>query len=167
MSTVHEWKNGSVVAPWGWQGSHTGKETNRFHHCGKAGIATEMNDCLTYLVCRDSCAKRDAEVTAELHGQTVKEGSVMLFLLGSANRDERVFPDSDRFDIHRKIGRHLGFGCGPHFCLGASLARLEGRVGLDEVLNRFPDWEVDSNKTVFRMLSVSGRGWDSMPVFLR
>lgn len=103
----------------------------------------------------------------ELHGQTVKEGSVMLFLLGSANRDERMFLDSDRFDIHRKIGRHLGFGCGPHFCLGASLARLEGRVGLDEVLNRFPDWEVDSNKTVFRMLSVSGRGWDSMPVFLK
>ena len=67
----------------------------------------------------------------------------MMLLNGSANRDDRQFPDGDRFDIHREIGHHLSFGYGIHFCLGAALARLEGRVALDEVLNRFPEWEVD------------------------
>ena len=66
----------------------------------------------------------------------------MLFLVGAANRDERRYPDGpDRFDIHRKIDQHLTFGYGIHFCLGAALARLEGRVALDEVLQRFPEWE--------------------------
>ena len=63
----------------------------------------------------------------------------MLLLNASANRDDRKFPDGDRFDIHRKIDHHLSFGYGIHFCLGAALARLEGRVALDEVLQRFPD----------------------------
>ena len=63
----------------------------------------------------------------------------MLLLNGSANRDERKFPDGDRFDIHRKIDHHLSFGYGIHFCLGAALARLEGRVALDEVLQPLPD----------------------------
>ena len=58
----------------------------------------------------------------------------MVLLNGSANRDDRHFPDGDRFDIHRKIDHHLSFGYGLHFCLGAALARLEGRVALDEVL---------------------------------
>ncbi len=102
----------------------------------------------------------------EIHGTTVPEGSAMLFLQGAANRDDRQFPDSDVFDVQRKIGHHVGFGYGPHFCLGASLARLEGRIALDEVLKRFPDWEVDAENTVFRVQSVSGRGWDSMPVIL-
>ena len=70
----------------------------------------------------------------ELYGQTVPAGSVMLFLVGSANRDDRRYPDGDRFDIHRQIGQHLTFGYGIHFCLGAALARLEGRVALDEVV---------------------------------
>src|SRR5580693_3019445 len=63
----------------------------------------------------------------ELHGQTVKEGSIMVVLNGSANRDERAFEDPDRFDIQRKMTRHLTFGYGLHFCLGSHLARLEGR----------------------------------------
>jgi cytochrome P450 len=79
----------------------------------------------------------------ELHGATVPAGSAMLACAGSANRDERVFDDPDRFDIHREIKHMLTFGYGPHFCLGASLARLEGRVALEEVLKRFPDWEID------------------------
>jgi cytochrome P450 len=101
-----------------------------------------------------------------LYGEALPEGSIVLFLPGAANRDERVFPDADRFDIHREMKHHLGFGYGPHFCLGASLARLEARVAIEEVLNRFPDWEVDHDNEVFRMISIQGRGWDSMPVVL-
>jgi cytochrome P450 len=97
------------------------------------------------------------------HGQTVPEGSVMLLLNGSANRDERKFADADRFDIHRSIGRHLSLGYGLHHCLGAALARLEGRVALDEVLNRFPDWEVDTERAVQAKTSTV-RGWESLPV---
>ena len=75
----------------------------------------------------------------EHYGTTIPEGSIMLLLNGSANRDERHFADPDRFDIHRNVGRHLAFGYGVHFCLGAALARLEGRVALEEVLKRFPN----------------------------
>jgi cytochrome P450 len=100
----------------------------------------------------------------EHYGHTVVEGSVMVLLNGSANRDERRFPDADRFDIHRQIGRHLSFGHGIHLCLGAALARLEGRVALDEVLNRFPDWEIDYEEAVQARTSTV-RGWEKLPVF--
>ena len=73
-----------------------------------------------------------------LHGETVPPGSAMLCLTGSANRDEREYPDADRFDIRREPRPHLTFGRGIHHCLGAALARLEGRVALGEVLTRFP-----------------------------
>ncbi len=99
----------------------------------------------------------------EHHGQRVAEGSVVVLLNGSANRDERHFEDPDRFDVHRKLRRHLSFGYGIHLCLGAALARLEGRVALDEVLDRFPDWEVDYDKAVQARTSTV-RGWESLPV---
>lgn len=102
----------------------------------------------------------------EYHGRTVPEGSALLLLVGAANRDERHYADPDRFDIHRDQGRHLTFGFGLHFCLGASLARLEGRVALEEVLRRFPDWDVDYEGARLAPTSTV-RGWDSMPVFLR
>lgn len=100
----------------------------------------------------------------ELYGQTVPEGSIMLLLPGSANRDDRRFPDGDRFDIHRTIGQHLTFGFGIHFCLGAALARLEGQLALDEVLNRFPCWEVDWDRAKIAPTSTV-RGWETLPVF--
>jgi len=99
----------------------------------------------------------------ELHGQTVPEGSIMLFLVGSGNRDDRQFPDGDRFDIHRQITQQLTFGYGIHFCLGAALARLEGRVALDEVLARWTDWEVDYDNAVLGHTSTA-RGWEKLPV---
>ena len=99
----------------------------------------------------------------EHHGQVVPEGSVMLLLNASGNRDERKFADPDRFDIRRKIDHHLAFGYGTHFCLGAALARLEGRVALDEVLKRFPTWEVDWDNAVQARTSTV-RGWESLPV---
>ena len=81
----------------------------------------------------------------------------------SANRDDRHFPDGDPFDIHRKIDHHLSFGYGIHFCLGAALARLEGRVALDEVLKRFPTWEVDWDRAKQARTSTV-RGWETLPV---
>jgi cytochrome P450 len=88
----------------------------------------------------------------------------MVLLNGSGNRDERKFPGADRLDIHRQIGRHLSFGYGIHLCMGAALARLEGRVALDEVLNRFPDWDIDYENAVQARTSTV-RGWEKLPVF--
>ncbi|MBV9663134.1 MAG: cytochrome P450 [Actinobacteria bacterium] len=104
-------------------------------------------------------------VTADVehYGTTVPEGSVMVLLNASGNRDERKFPDADRFDIHRSIDHHLAFGYGVHFCLGAALARLEGRIALDEVLNRFPEWDVDWDNAVQARTSTV-RGWEKMPI---
>jgi cytochrome P450 len=99
----------------------------------------------------------------ECYGEKVAEGSAMLLLNGAANRDERHFPDAERFDIHRKIDHHLTFGYGIHFCLGSHLARLEGRVALDEVLQRFPEWEVDWDNAEQAHTSTV-RGWERLPV---
>jgi cytochrome P450 len=83
----------------------------------------------------------------------------------AGNRDERKFENPDQFDIHRPAIPHLSFGYGIHFCLGAALARLEGRVALDEVLSRFPTWEVDyDNAKQARTSTV--RGWETLPVTL-
>jgi cytochrome P450 len=98
----------------------------------------------------------------ELHGRTVPEGSAILLLVGAANRDDRRFEDPDRFDIHRDVGQHLSFGYGIHFCLGAALARLEGRVALEELLKRFPDWEVDLSEARLAPTSTV-RGWETLP----
>ena len=99
----------------------------------------------------------------EVQGRTVPAGSTMLFLVGSANRDDRRYPDADRFDIHREIGSHLTFGYGIHFCLGAALARLEGRIALDEVLSRFPEWDVVTHEARLSPTSTV-RGWETLPV---
>ncbi len=99
----------------------------------------------------------------EYYGQTVPEGSAMLTLIGAANRDDQRFgPDAEQFDVTRAPRQHVTFGVGAHYCLGNALARLEGRIALDEILNRFPDWEVDLDNAVFSSSSAV-RGWDSMP----
>jgi cytochrome P450 len=101
----------------------------------------------------------------EHYGQKIAAGNVMVLLTGSGNRDERHFPDPDRFDITRAIDHHLSFGYGIHFCLGAALARLEGRVALDEVLARFPEWEVDWPRAEQAHTSTV-RGWEKLPVLV-
>jgi cytochrome P450 len=99
----------------------------------------------------------------ELYGETIPAGGVLIFLTGAANRDPREFADPDVFDIERERRAHLTFGYGHHVCVGNALARLEGRIALDEVLNRFPDWEVDLANA--RMTSTSTvRGWETLPV---
>ncbi|MDV3127871.1 cytochrome P450 [Mycobacterium sp. 21AC1] len=103
----------------------------------------------------------------EYYGQTVPAGSVMLLMLGAANRDHRQFPpDGDVFNIHRRSPQHLGFGRGAHYCLGSALARLEGRIALEEILKRFPEWDVELDKAALTSTSAV-RGWESMPAVLR
>ena len=100
-----------------------------------------------------------------IHGQVIPAGSVVIFLTGAANRDPREFPDPDRFDIHRERRPHLTFGYGHHVCLGNALARAEARIVLDEVLNRFPDWQVDYAAAQLASASTV-RGWDTLPVMV-
>jgi cytochrome P450 len=89
----------------------------------------------------------------------------MVTLTPSGNRDPRKFEDPDVFDVTRTIDHHLSFGFGAHFCLGQALARLEARVVLDEVLKRFPDWEVDYDKAEF-FAHDDSRGWERLPIVI-
>jgi cytochrome P450 len=99
----------------------------------------------------------------ELHGEKLRAGEKVVLLVGSANRDERAFPDPDRFDLDRDTTRSLAFGQGAHFCLGAALARLEGRVALEEALRRLRGFELESEGIV-RVHSVNVRGFAALPI---
>ncbi|HZU45695.1 MAG TPA: cytochrome P450 [Mycobacterium sp.] len=101
----------------------------------------------------------------ECYGTTVPAGSAMLLLFGAANRDTRRFSDPDTFNIHRNEGSHLTFGKGLHYCLGANLARLEGRVALDELLNRWPEWDIDYQTAKLAPTSTV-RGWERLRIVL-
>jgi cytochrome P450 len=102
----------------------------------------------------------------EFHGQTVPAGSKILLLNGSADRDERHFENADVYDVRRKIDRHLAFGYGAHFCVGAALARLESRIALEEALKRFPTWEIDEAELGWVHTSTV-RGFAQVPIHLR
>jgi cytochrome P450 len=102
----------------------------------------------------------------DLHGVTIPRGARISLLNGSADRDERHFPEPDRFDIHRDIDRQLAFGYGAHFCIGAAVARLEGRVALDETLKRYPTWEIDESR-LERIHTSTVRGYTSVPMRVR
>lgn len=99
----------------------------------------------------------------EFHGQVVPAGSNLLLVNGSGNRDERHFADADRFDIHRDIDRHLSFGYGAHFCIGAALARLEGRIGLAQMVQRYGTWDVD-HAAIEWVHTSTVRGYKSVPL---
>jgi cytochrome P450 len=98
-----------------------------------------------------------------MHGQSMRAGDRLLLLIGAANRDERVFPQPDVYDVQRDASQHIAFGKGAHFCLGASLARLETRIALAAILARIPDYEIDADCLV-RVHSPNVRGFASMPV---
>jgi cytochrome P450 len=102
---------------------------------------------------------------SEWYGEKVPAGSIMVTLTPSANRDETRFEGPDRFDVRRKIDHHLAFGFGSHYCLGQALARLEGRIVLDELLKRFPDFEADLDNAEF-MYHADNRGWSKLPLLL-
>jgi len=99
----------------------------------------------------------------ELHGRTLRAGDRALLLVGSANRDERAFERASEYDLVRDTTQSLSFGRGVHFCLGAALARLEGRVVLEEWWKRFPDYEIEPAGAV-RVHSINVRGFAALPV---
>jgi cytochrome P450 len=101
----------------------------------------------------------------ECYGTTVPAGSAMLLLFGAANRDPARYANPDTFDIHRDNKAHLTFGKGLHYCLGANLARLEGRVALDELLTRFPQWDIDYDSMRPAPTSTV-RGWERLRIIL-
>jgi cytochrome P450 len=114
-------------------------------------------ESVSYHFCR-SVAKG-----VQFHDTTVPADSVMVVLPGAANRDERQLTDPDTFDIRREPGQILTFSFGPHFCLGAALARLEIRVVLEATLGRFPDWVVDEDGAKLTK-GIDTRGWETLPV---
>ena len=98
----------------------------------------------------------------ELHGTVIPSGSRVMLVWGSANHDEREFPEPERFDIRREITKHLAFGHGTHFCLGSNLARLEARVAFEELHARLPDYELDG--TPRRITSIWARAFGDIPL---
>jgi len=105
---------------------------------------------------------RTSAAEVRLHGTTIPQGARVMLLWGSANLDEREFPRAERFDIHRHPTRHLGFGHGIHFCLGAHLARLEARVAFEELLRQIPDYRVAGQPA--RYVSNWARSWRLLPL---
>ena len=101
----------------------------------------------------------------ELHGVTIPAGSKVVLLTGSAGRDERKYPEPDRFDIRRHFDHHVTFGYGVHFCLGAALARMEGRVAIEETLRRWPTWSIDEDRAVL-LPSSTVRGYQYLPIIV-
>ena len=101
-----------------------------------------------------------------LHGVDMSAEDTVLLLFGSANRDDSVFPDGDRFDIDRTVERQLAFGRGIHFCLGAALAQLETRIVFAELLRRTRSWQLDPDTPAVRLRSGPIRGYASLPVVL-
>src|SRR5439155_5618 len=107
---------------------------------------------------------RTAAVDVELHGETIRAGDKVLLMYSSANRDETVFEDPERFDITRDPNPHVAFGFGTHFCLGASLARMEIRVMYEELLRRLPDIHVVPGHVVRWTPGAFVRGIDTLAV---
>jgi cytochrome P450 len=100
---------------------------------------------------------------SEFHGVVIPADVPMLLLTGAAMRDERMFPDPDRFDVGRPIAQNLGFGIGIHSCLGAALARIESRVAIEEMIRRWPDYEIDESG-LERVNMANVAGYQNVPV---
>ena len=138
-------------------------------HRGSAGAGRRQSDRVGFWADRRIAVKVAAALFRRApgqphHGGRVPEGSVVLLLTASANRDERRFPDADTFDVLRKIDHHVTFGYGIHFCLGAALARLEGRVFFEELLDAFPTIELTGEPV--RLRSNLNNSYKRIPVRL-
>jgi len=105
---------------------------------------------------------RVTRLPVELHGTAIPEGDRVLLLVGSANRDESVFPDAGRYDLDRDTSKLVSFGSGRHFCMGAPLARLEARIALGELVSRVATYDVDPDG-IERVHSINVRGLAALP----
>jgi cytochrome P450 family 142 subfamily A polypeptide 1 len=128
-----------------------------------AAIPTAVEEMLRWVTPIQNM-NRTATRDVELRGQRIRAGDKLLLLYPSANRDERVFAEPDRFDVARRPNDHVAFGFGAHFCLGASLARLELRVMFEELLRRLPDLELATDAALPRRPSNFIVGIERMPV---
>jgi hypothetical protein len=114
----------------------------------------------------DSPVQRNWRVVKEelqLGGQQMRRGQLVFAMLGAANRDPAQFPDPDRLDFHRRENRHVAFGYGIHFCVGAPLARLEGQIAINTILHRLPRLQL-TNETATWLENMAFRGLKSLPV---
>ena len=109
---------------------------------------------------------RVATGSVELLGTSIPDGSPVLLLVGSANRDASAFVSPDVYDPYRETSKLMSFGSGRHFCLGASLARMEGRVALEVLARRVSDYEIDE-KDARRVHSINVRGFANLPTAVR
>lgn len=127
-----------------------------------------VEELLRYASPVDFAAIRIAREDVALADSVIPRGSIVLASLTSANRDERQFHDPDRLDLGRDPNRHLAFGIGPHFCMGAPLARLEGRIALTTLFRRFPDLRLEVPPESLRWRrGLLFRGLETLPVRLR
>jgi cytochrome P450 len=112
------------------------------------------------------CLARVPTTDVVWYDQVVPAGAVLVVINAATGRDQRHFPDPDpdTLDVERRIDRHLSFGFGPHVCLGASLARLESRIALEEMLKRFPEWDVDWDSTEIVHTGSAVRGYSKLPI---
>ncbi len=144
---------------WYWAWRHPDERAKPFGDRGR--VVSWIEETLRY----DTSSQmllRVTRVPMELHGTPIPEGSRVLLLVGSANRDESVFPEADRYDLDRDTGRLVSFGSGRHFCMGAPLARLEARIGLSELVDRVATYDVDPGG-IERVHSINVRGLAALP----
>jgi hypothetical protein len=128
-------------------------------------IASAVEELLRY----DSpvqATSRVAMTELEIDGTAIAKGEMVVTLLGAANRDPEQFPDPDRLDVTRRDNRHVAFGHGAHFCLGAPLARVEGQIAIDTVLGRLPELRLATDAPEWRPTIIL-RGLQSLPVAFR
>jgi len=142
---------------WGWR--HPDERAKPF--ADPSRVADWVEETLRF----DTSSQMLVRVTRtaiELHGSKIPEGERVLLLVGSANRDESVFPDPGRYDLDRDTTKLVSFGSGRHFCMGAPLARLEARIGLDELTKRVAHYDVDPDG-IERVHSINVRGLAALP----
>ena len=144
---------------WWWADEHSAQKQRIL--TGEVSTLQWVDETLRYDASSQLIARTCREAT-ELHGQTIPAGDRVLLLIGSANRDQRVFEQPDTYDLGRDTSELLSFGNGRHFCLGANLARLEAKVVVEELLKLVGDWSVDRSG-IERVHSVNVRGFAHLP----
>ena len=137
-------------------------EHQALKHLGPGLITGAVEELLRY----DGPVQRTARVPSEdvtIGGRTIAKGELVMPFTGAANRDPAQFPDPDRLDITRPDNRHVAFGLGIHFCLGAPLARVEGQIAVGTLVKRLPKLALATDQPEYR-LSLTLRGLTTLPV---